>query len=249
MTTSKDYLTVPLTRKFGSMPTLAQKSAISLDLRDEGFKPRRVSGSSDPEKTGIKLSETHGAHGLPLVKVSFETPANSAYGANIWRENGWHSPLLEQPQTLGVSRIEARESNMPNKGKMTVGSAGKWRPDEALTFLPSRYSEWFNMSSSFNSRIGVKTADTSAKQQTQLSRGQNRMANTGQTPKCVRARKSLLRRRTDTPKKTALTGNNAEKYSPVTSLNREGNFQDYRHKCTQWLQSLPDNKMLAMNLR
>ena len=242
MTTSNDCLTVLLTRKFGSMPALAQKSAISLDFHDEGFKPRRVSGSSDPEKTGTILCESQGVHGLPLLKVSFETPANSAYGADIWRENGRHT-------TLGVSRMDASESKTPNKGTRAFGSAGKWKPDEALTFLPSRYSEWFNRSSSLNYRIGVKTTDTSAKPQAQQSRGQNRTANTGQTTKGMKARKSLLRRKTDTSKKTATTDNDGEKYSQETPLNRVGNSQDYRQKCIQWLQSLPDTNTLAMNLR
>ena len=65
----------------------------------------------------------------------------------------------------------------------------------------------------------------------------------------MKARKSLLRRKTDTSKKTATTDNDGEKYSQETPLNRMGNSQDYRQKCIQWLQSLPDTNTLAMNLR
>ncbi|KAJ7376185.1 hypothetical protein OS493_036299 [Desmophyllum pertusum] len=53
----KEFLTVPLTRKYGSMPSLAQKSVISLEYKDGGFKPRRVSGSSDHKRLGTRKAK------------------------------------------------------------------------------------------------------------------------------------------------------------------------------------------------
>lgn len=231
------------------MPSLAQKSVISLDYKEEGFKPRRVSGGSDPEKTGNKLSEMQKAHGLPYVRVSLETSAISGYGPNFWRENGWRGQLLERRQTLGLCQEDAGESITPNKERTTVGTPVKPRLNETVKFLPTRYSEWFSRISSLNERIGVKTADASSKTRAQQSRGQNKTTNAGQNTKGVQARKSQLRRKTEVPKKTLLTDNVGGKYSEVFSKEREVYFQDYRQKCIQWLKSLPDNGTLAMNLR
>ncbi|KAJ7376184.1 hypothetical protein OS493_036298 [Desmophyllum pertusum] len=167
MTTSKEFLTVPLTRKYGSMPSLAQKSVISLEYKDGGFKPRRVSGSSDPQKTGNKESEVQLTLGLPQLRRSLETPVKNARGPNFRREIGWRSPLLER---LGEGQENAGATKTPNKEKNAVGSPGKRRLDDDVKVLPSRHSEWLNRISSFNERVsGVKTADTSSKPRAQFA--------------------------------------------------------------------------------
>lgn len=246
MTTPKDFLTVPLIRKYGSMPSLAQKSMISLEYNDSSL-PRRVSGGSDPPKIGNKQSGARGSLELPLVRRSMETPAKNDDVPNFRREIGWRSPLLERRQTLGVGQEIAGATTTPNKEKTT--DAKRWLEEDAK-FLPNRHSEWLNRISSFNERVaGVKTADAISKTRVQIT-GQNKVTNTGKKPKGAQLKKSQFRRKTDVPKKTVLTANNdPEKYSQVFSVEREFFFQGYRQKCIQWLKSLPDNGTQPMNLR
>lgn len=231
------------------MPSLAQKSKISLDYNDNSL-PRRVSGGSDPPKTGNKHSGALQSLELPLVRRSMETPAKNDHEPNFRREIGWRSPLLERRQTQGVDHETTGATTTPNTEKTAAGSPGKQLLDEDAKFLPSRHSEWLNRISSLNERLaGVKTADGSSKPRAQIT-GQNKVSSTGQKAKGGQPRKSQFRRKTDVPKKTVLTTNNVpEKYSPAFSMEREFYFQDYRQKCIQWLKSLPDSGTQPMNLR
>ncbi len=231
------------------MPSLAQKSKISLDYNDNSL-PRRVSGGSDPLKTGNKHSGALQNLELPLVRRSLETPAKTEHGPNFRREIGWRSPLLERRQTEGMGHETAGATTTPKTEKTATRSPAKRLLDEDAKFLPSRHSEWLNRISSLNERLnGVKTADASSKPRAQIT-GQSKITNTGQKAKGVQPRKSQFRRKTDVPKKTVLTTNNVpEKYSPAFSMEREFYFQDYRQKCIQWLKSLPDNGTQPMNIR
>lgn len=249
MTTSKEFLTVPLRRKYGSMPSLAQKSMISLDYKDEGFISRRV---SDPPKTGTRQSGAHESLELPQVRWSLEIPARNNHSPNFRREIAWRSSLLEQRQNMGVHQETPGATTTPNKEKTAAGSPGKRRLDEYTTFLPSQHSEGLARILPFNERLnGVKKDDTSLKTRAQIT-GQGKVTNTGQNTKTksVQARKSQFRRKTEVPKKTVLTTNiDAGKYSRAFSVEREFFFQDYRQKCIQWLKSLPDSGTHPMNLR
>lgn len=247
MTTSKEFLTVPLIRKYGSMPSLAQKSMISLDYKDSGL-PRRVSGGSDPPKTGNKPTGPLGNLELPQVRRLVETPAKNDHEPNFRREIGWHSPLLERRQTPGVSQETAGAITTPNMEKTTTESPGRQCLDEQATFLPGRHSEWLNRISSLNERLsGVKT--TSSKTVAQTT-GNNKVTNTGQKARGGQPRKSQFRRKTTIQKKTvSTTHNDTEKYTQAFSVEKEFYSQDYRKKCIQWLKSLPDSETQPMNLR
>lgn len=246
MTTSKEFLTVPLIRKYGSMPSLAQKSMISLEYKDSSL-PRRVSGGSDPPKTGNKQTGPLGNLELPQVRWLVETPAKNDHGSNFRREIGWRSPLLEQRQTSGVRQETDGVTTTPNMEKTAPESPGRRGLDEQPMFLPSRHSEWLNRISSLNERLsGVNT--TSSKTVAQTT-GNNKVTNTGQKARGGQPRKSQFRRKTNIPKKTVLTHNETEKYSPAFSVEKELYFQDYRQKCIQWLKSLPDTEAQPMNLR
>ena len=240
---------MPLTRKFGSMPSLAQKSMVTLDYKDEGFIPQRV---LDPPKTGTRQSGTHESLELPQVRWSFVIPAKTDHSANSRREIAWRSPLLEQRQNAGVDKQTAGAATTPNKEKTAASSPGKQRLNEYATFLPNQHSEWLGRVLPVNERLnGEKKADTSLKTRAQIT-AQGKVPNPGQNTKLkiVQARKSQFRRKTEVPKKTALTTNtDAGKYSRVYSVEREFYFQDYRQKCIQWLKSLPDSGTLPMNLR
>ncbi|KAJ7376200.1 hypothetical protein OS493_036314 [Desmophyllum pertusum] len=157
MTTSKEFLTVPLTRNMAACLVGSEIRDITRVQRRR-FQARRVSGSSDPQKTGNKESEVQLTLGLPQLRRSLETPVKNARGPNFRREIGWRSPLLER---LGEGQENAGATKTPNKEKNAVGSPGKRRLDDDVKVLPSRHSEWLNRISSFNERVsGVKTADT-----------------------------------------------------------------------------------------
>ena len=240
---------MPLTRKFGSMPSLAQKSMISLDYKDEGFTPRRV---SDQPKAGTRQSGTHESLELPQVRWSLVISAKKGHSPNSPRGIAWRSSLLEQRQNAGLDQQSAGETTTPNKEETAAGSPGKRRLNEYATFLPSQHSEWLGRVLPFNERVnGVKKVDSSLKTRAQIT-GQGKVTYTGQNTKLknVQARKSQIRRKIDVPKKTALTTNNdAGKYPQAISVEGEFYFQDYRQKCIQWLKSLPDSGTHPMNLR
>lgn len=249
MKTSREFLTMPLTRKFGSMPSLAQKSMISLDYKDESFTPRRV---SDSPKNGTRQSGTHESLELPQVRWSLVIPAKNGQSPNSRREIAWRSQLLDQRQNAGVDQQTAGETTTPNKEIAAAGSPGMRRLNEYATFVPNQHSEWLGKVLPFNERLhGVTKADSSLKARGQIT-GQGKVINTGQNTKLksFQARKSQIRRKTDVPRKTALTTNNdAGKYSRTISVEREFYFHDYRQKCIQWLKSLPDSGTHPMNLR
>ncbi|XP_020603344.1 uncharacterized protein LOC110042322 [Orbicella faveolata] len=249
MTTSREFLTMPLTRKFGSMPSLAQKSIISLDYKDEGFTPRKV---SDPPKSGTRQSGTHESLELPQVRWSLVIPAKNVHSPNSRQKIAWRSPLLEQRQNAGVDQQSVGETITPNKEKTAAGSPGKRRLNENATFLLKQHSEWLGRVLPFNERLnGVKKADSSLKTRAQIT-GQGKVTNTGQNTKLkgIQVRKSQIRRKIEVPKKAPLTTNkDAGKYSRAISVEREFYFQDYRQKCIQWLKSLPDSGTHPMNLR
>ena len=235
---------MPLTRKFGSMPSLAQKSMISLDYKDEGFIPRKI---SDPSKNGTRQSGTHESLELPQVRWSLLIPAKTDQSPNFRPEIAWRSPLLEQRQNVGVDQQTAGATTTPNKEKTAAGSSGRRRLNEYATVLPTQHSEWLGRVFPFNERFtGVNKADSG------LKTGQGKITSRGQNAKLksVQARKSQFRRKTEVPKKTELTTNiDTGKYPRAISLEREFYFQDYRQKCIQWLKSLPDSGAHSMNLR
>ena len=240
---------MPLTRKFGSMPSLAQKSMISLEYKDEGFTPRRV---SDSLKTDTKQSGTHESLELPQVRWSFVISTKNDHCPNSRREIAWRSPLLEQRQNAGVDQQTAGETTTPNKEITAAGSPGKRRLNENATITPIQHSEWLGRVLPFNERLnGVTKTDSSLKARGQIT-GQGKVINTGQNMKLksFQARKLQIRRKIEVPRKTALTTNNdAGKYSRAISVQREFYFHDYRQKCIQWLKSLPDSGTNPMNLR
>ena len=249
MTTSREFLTMSLTRKFGSMPSLAQKSMISLEYKDEGFPPRRV---SDSAKNGTRQSGTHESLELPHVRWSLVIPAKNDHSPNSRREIAWRSPLLEQRQNTGVDQQTAAKNSTPNTEITAAGSPGKRRLNEYATFVPSQHSEWLGRVLPFNERLnGIKKAESTLKTRAQIT-WQGKVINTGQNTKLksVQARKSQIRRKIEVPKKTALTTNNdAGKYSRAISVEREFYFHDYREKCIQWLKSLPESGTHPTNLR
>lgn len=234
MATGKELPSVQLTRKYGSMPMLAQKLMISLEYKDEGFTPRRISGLPDPPKTGNKQNKTQETRPeLALVGRSSETPAKNVRGSSFRRESSWCSSLLERRQTT---------TKTPNMEKTAAGSAGK-RRHEDVKFPESRHSEWLRRISAFNDRIS-----TNAK-----TRGQNKEQTTnfnkGQQMKGVKARKTPFQGKEDIQKKTVPANKNSGLYSQALSLEREFYFKDYRQKCIQWLKSLPGSGMEPMTLR
>ena len=239
MATSREFLTTPLRRKFGSMPSLAQKSMISLDYK-EGFTPR---GVSDPPKTGTRQGGKHESLELPQVKWSLVIPAKNDHRLKI----AWRSPLLEQ-QNAGMDQQTAGGTATPNKEKTAASSPAKQQLNEYATFLANQHSEWLSRALPFNERLnGVKKADTSLKTRAQTTT-QGNVPNTGQYAKLksVQARKQI-RRKNEVAKLT--TNIDGGKSSRVYSVEREFYFQDYRQKCIQWLKSLPDSVTHPMDLR
>ena len=249
MATEKELLAVPLTRKYGSMPSLAQRSVISLEYKQEGFTPRRISGGSDPPKTGNKQSRAQVTLGLPLVRRSSETPAKNVRDSSFGREKDWRNPLLERWQTMGAGQ-ESAGATKPNMEKTTLGHAGKRRLHEDVKFPESRHSEWLSRISAVNGRVnGTKTADASSKTRGQMKE-QISYSKNGRERQGAQVGKTQIPRKTDIPKKTVLTTNkNTVKYSQGFSLEKEFFFQDYRQKCIQWLKSLPDSETQPMTLR
>lgn len=247
MATSREFLTAPLRRKFGSMPSLAQKSMISLDYK-EGFTPRSV---SDPPKTGTRQGGKHESLELPQVKWSLVTPAKNDHRLEI----AWRSPLVEQQQNAGVDQQTAGATATPSKAKTAASSPAKQQLNEYATFSPNQHSEWLGRALPFNERLnGVKKADTSLKKaDTSLktraqTTAQGKVPSTGQNAKLksVQARKQIRRKNEVVKLTTSIDGG---KSSRVYSVEREYYFQDYRQKCIQWLKSLPDSVTHPMNLR
>jgi len=241
MATSREFLTTPLRRKFGSMPSLAQKSMISLDYK-EGFTPQSV---SDPPKTGTREGGKHESLELPQVKWSLVIPAKNDHRLEI----AWRSRLrLEQQQNAGVDQQTAGATATPNKEKTAASNPAKQQLNEYTTFLPNQHSEWLGRALPFHERLnGVKKVDTSLKTRAQTT-AQGKVPNTGQYAKLksVQARKQI-RRKNEVAKLTANI--DGGKSSRVYSVEREFYFHDYRQKCIQWLKSLPDSVTHPMNLR
>ena len=231
------------------MPSLAQKSMISLDYKDEGFTPRKV---SYPPKTGTRQSGTQGSLELPQFRWSLVISAKNDKSPNSPREIAWRNSLLEQRQHGGVDQQSTGETIAPNKEETAAGSPGKRRLNEYATFPPRQHSEWLGRVLPFNERLnGVKKAESSLKTRAQIT-GQGKVTYTGQNTKLknVQARKSQIRRKIEVPRKTALTTNNdPEKYPRAISVDREFYFQDYRQKCIQWLKSLPESGKHPMSSR
>ena len=248
MASAKELLTVPLTRKYGSMPSLAQKSMISLEYKDKSFIHRRISGCSEPQKTVNKQSKAKETQGVPLSPRPSETPAKTVRALSLRRENGWRSPLLERRQIIGVDRVNAGAMKKPNIEKTSL-SVSKRRLSENVKFPDGRQSEWLSRISAFNERHnGAKMVNTSAKTGLQIKEQTNNF-HRGQDTKCVKSRKTSLARTKDIPSKTVSTNKNTEKYPQAFSLEREFYFQDYRQKCVQWLKSLPDSETQLTSLR
>lgn len=241
--TTKELPTVTLTRKYGSMPTLVQKSVISLQYKDEGVTPQRITSNFDPIKTGNKHNITQGTQGLPLVMRSSEIPAKNVSGSAFRREVGWRSPLLEQRQTVGVVKESAWAIKSPNLEKTVVGSAGKRRLREDVKFPGSWNSEWLARISASNNRVNGR-----AKTRVQ-NKDKTESIDKAQTKKGVKARKLPLQRTECIQRKTDTTNKDSLRFSQALSPERELFFQDYRQKCIQWLKSLPDSGMEPIILR
>ena len=233
MATGKELPSVQLTRKYGSMPTLVQKSMISLEYKDEGFTPRKMSGLPDAPKTGNKQNKMQETQGLPLVRRSSETPAKNSRGSSFRRETSWCSSLLERRQTT---------TKTPNMEKTAAGSAGK-RRHEDVKFPEGRYSEWLRRISAFNDKIStnVKTRGQNKEQTTNFNKGQHM--------KGVKARKTPFQGKEGIQKKAVPANKNSGRCSQALSLEREFYFEDNRQKCIQWLKSLPGSGMEPMSLR
>lgn len=237
---ANECLAVPLTRKYGSLPLLAQKSMISLEFKGQGFTPRWTSGGSDPEKTRNKQSGAKASLGFSAGRRSPETPAKTVRGSSLRRETGWRSPLLEQRQTTRAGQQSAGATKTLNMDNTVVGSAGKRRLHEDVK---TRHSEWLNRISAFNERVkaAAKTREGPKEQTNNFDKGRD--------TKGINARRTQFPKKEDNVKNMVSTNKNSEHYSQAFSLEREVCFQDYRQKCIQWLETLPDNVTQPMSLR
>ena len=234
MTTAKALLAVsPLTRKYDSMTTLANKSVqISLEYKDETkFLARRISSKSDSPETGKKQIHSPEARALPMVLRSSETPAASIFR----RENGTRNLLLERRQAPRGRQESGAATKTPNNERIFTRSPGKQRLHMNVEFIESRRSDWINRLSAFNNRINANTK----------TQQQSKKQGLGTNFSKVETIKSTKPKMASTMK---MKGKQKNSLSEVLSLEREFQHQtDYRQKCIQWLKSLPDGGIDSIN--
>lgn len=234
MTTAKALLAVsPLTRKYGSMPILANKSAqISLEYKNEkSFPTRRISSKSDSSETGNKQIHSPEARELPLLPRPSETNTTSIFR----RENGTRSLFLERRQALRGRQGSAAATKTPNNEKVFARNPGKRRLDKDVKFTECRRSDWINRLSAFNNRINANTK--TEQQSKKLGLGTN-----------FTKKETIKSAKTKMTSTIRMKGNQKNSVSEVLSLEREFQHQtDYRQKCIQWLKSLPDGGRESIN--
>lgn len=229
MATEKTLLTVPLSRKYGSMPTLAHKSVrISLEYRDREFTSRRISSGSDRPKTGNKQNRSQDARGFPLARKSSESPIKSYSGSGFRRESGIQSPLFERQEAARRRQKRAGAAKTSYLENVVARSSGKRRLDEGVIGVESRHSEVFKRLSAFNNKSNgnVKVQGYNVNIEQNITSAKPRLTST-----------------------QTMNGIQKKTVSQLVPLEREFQFQDYRQKCIQWLKSLPDIGMKPVSLR
>ena len=235
MANAKQFLSVPLTRKYGSMPLLApQKSVISLEYKDKGSIPRRgtFGGSEALKARNIEndvkeIREVQQVTRLPETFIA--KPVQSSMSHR--REIAYPSPLLERRQIMASMKT-------PTPEKKALGTSQP-RLQENKKVMESRQAERISETSAFHDRHnGVNVIYARANTRVQTHEQGNGFYKRQET-RGVKSKKKLLSRKKDIPD---ITRKNDEKPSEVVSLERESHFQDYRQKCVQWLKSLPDTE-------
>ena len=244
MANAKQFLSVPLTRKYGSMPLLApQKSVISLEYKDKGSIPRRgtFGGSEALKARNIEndvkeIREVQQVTRLPETFIAKSVQSSMSHR----REIANRSPLLERRQVMASMKT-------PTPEKKALGTSQP-RLQENKKVMESRQSERISETSAFHDRHnGVNVIYARANTRVQTHERGNGFYKRQET-RGVKSKKKLLSRKKDIPDKTAITRKNDEKPSEVVSLEREFHFQDYRQKCVQWLKSLPDTEIPYANI-
>ncbi|CAH3033608.1 unnamed protein product, partial [Porites lobata] len=239
MANTKQFLSVPLTRKYGSMPLLVpQKSVISLEYKEKGSIPRRGTfGGSEALKTrniehDVKeIREVKPVTRLPETFIAKPVQSSISYR----REIAYRSPLLERRQSMGAMKTPTLEKKAPGTSQP--------RLQENKKVKESRQSERLSETSALHDRHnGVNVINVKANTRVQTHEQGNGFYKRQET-RGVKSKKKQLSRKRDIPDKTAITRKNDGKSSEVVSLERESHFQDYRQKCVQWLKSLPDTEM------
>ena len=239
MANTKQFLSVPLTRKYGSMPLLVpQKSVISLEYKEKGSIPRRGTfGGSEALKTrniehDVKeIREVKPVTRLPETFIAKPVQSSISYR----REIAYRSPLLERRQSMGAMKTTTLEKKAPGTSQP--------RLQENKKVKESRQSERLSETSALHDRHnGVNVINVKANTRVQTHEQGNSFYKRQET-RGVKSKKKQLSRKRDIPDKTAITRKNDGKSSEVVSLERESHFQDYRQKCVQWLKSLPDTEM------
>lgn len=239
MANTKQFLSVPLTRKYGSMLLLVpQKSVISLEYKEKGSIPRRGTfGGSEALKTrniehDVKeIREVQPVTRLPETFIAKPVQSSISYR----REIAYRSPLLERRQSMGAMKTPTLEKKAPGTSQP--------RLQENKKVKESRQSERISETSALHDRHnGVNVINVKANTRVQTHEQGNGFYKRQET-RGVKSKKKQLSRKKDIPDKTAITRKNDGKSSEVVSLERESHFQDYRQKCVQWLKSLPDTEM------